>query len=154
MYEPPMPARRRVLRWMTLTVLLGSVVGCSSTPPQANLADEQVHILKALRLSNEYRGKNKRFPTSNDELKAFAKSLPASKLKELGIDNVDQALTSPRDQQPYQFLKPANPMESRGMMSVLIYEKNGVNGKYMTASSMGQARELSDEEMKQVLSGR
>jgi hypothetical protein len=140
---------RRLGGFIVLIFLVGHCVGCGSSTPQYELREGQPHILKVAVLAQKFRGKNQRYPESTDELKKWAQTLKPEELQKMGIDNLEQALTSPRDKQPYQINKPGNdPQAKMGMVSILVYEKEGVKGKHMTASSMGSFSEVTRGELK------
>jgi hypothetical protein len=144
------PTVRRVVCWAAAVTLGGLPAGCGGQPAGKPASEAKVHILKAATLAMQYRGKNKRYPTSAEELKTWAKALKPEELKQIGIDNLDEALTSPRDKQPYQFAKPKDPRAQQGMMSVLVYEKVGADGQHLTASSMGSFGRATSDELKKI----
>ena len=89
-------------------VMVGCLLaGCSKKPVNLERPAEEVHILKAAKLWNAYKsGHQGKGPTNASELKTWAKTLSKQKLTEIGIDDVDAALTSPRDGQPYLIVRP------------------------------------------------
>src|SRR5262249_40376007 len=138
---------RTAWRWLALALLACLAVGCNPAATRELPADT-VHILK---LSSVYgafrRAHNSKAPASVEELKGWVRGLPKEELGQLGIDNVDEAFTSPRDNQPYQ-MAPAQtnqPGAQFGVQRVVFYEKVGVNGKRMTVSSMGSASEMAED---------
>jgi hypothetical protein len=132
-----MKAPRRIF----LFFVLAGFLGCQRGPTKTDLAPEEKHILKVVSLYTDFRAKNARAPSSLDELKAFAKKMSQQDLAARGIDDLDQAFISPRDQQPYVLVKPVAQTMMKGgppnMQMVLLYEKTGVDGKRMVASGMG-----------------
>lgn len=147
-----LPILRRLVGFGLVAALGVGMAGCTSAKPVPPPTEDMSHILKVAGLAQSYRtAHGNKLPASTDELKAWAKTLPADQLKGMGIDNLDAAFISPRDKQPYVLAKPANqnPAQARmGMQKVLFYEKEGANGKRWTASSMGSAKEMTADELK------
>lgn len=129
------------------------LVGCGGTYQgggKTELAADERHILKLSTLWMDYKGTHKgKAPESAEELKKYAKTLKPEKLKQIGIEDVDKAFISPRDNQPYKLAKVST--EHGGMTRVLVYEQTGVGGVRKVASSMGNISEMSDEELRQHL---
>jgi hypothetical protein len=153
--------------FLAAAVLLAA--GCSSNPPEQlpPTADEQ-NMMKLVQLYTHYQTKHTKqkappkktgkvaaptIPESAEELKAWAKTLPADELQKMGITDLEGMFISPRDNQPYQLAKPANPMMARmGAMKVIFYEKDGVNGKHVVVGGMGtRPRELTREELREAV---
>jgi len=142
---------RRLGYLIALSFLLSLAVGCGSSP-DPRPKEGQSHILRVASLAQHFRTKYKRFPEDAEELKKWAQALKTDELRRMGIDNLEEVLVSPRDKQPYQINKPGNdPQAKMGMVSVLVYEKEGVRGKHMTASSMGSYSEVPRDELKTVV---
>lgn len=136
----PVSAKRLIV-----AVLLGSLaVGCGGGPPPANMPIDKQHIMALGMLWSDYKRVNKKEPASPDELKSWAKKLKPDELSKLGITDLEKAFISPRDNEPYKFRSPGkdNPMG----LGTVLYEAKGVNGKRLTASNMGNASEMTDEE--------
>jgi hypothetical protein len=141
-------------RLILLVVLLGLFAGCADKPTKTDLPPEEKHILKIASLYIDFRSKNGRPPKDADELKGFAKKMDPKDLAARGIDDVDKAFVSPRDNQPYKVIKPdAVKPAGKGappFPMVVIYEATGVGGKRMVASGMaGGAFEWDEERLKQ-----
>jgi hypothetical protein len=114
------------------------------------LPQEQIHIMKVAQLYGGYRqAHNNTPPASTKEFTDWAKKLKPDQLAKLGIEDLNEALVSPRDGQPYEIAPVSNaPM---GMSPVAIYEKVGVNGKHMTASSMGSSGEMAHDDLAKLV---
>jgi hypothetical protein len=138
-------------RRIVLALALVSLVGCSQGPTKSDLPPEEKHILKLASLYSDFRGKNGRPPKTIDELKAFAKKMSPEDLRQRGIEDVDKAFISPRDNQPYKLVPPQPPKRGGPPMPiVVVYETTGVDGKRMVASGMGGgAFELDDEKLRE-----
>jgi hypothetical protein len=138
----------RVTAGLLLTGLLLPAWGCGKKA--APLPQEDQHILKALKLYQEYmNAHNRKPPESMEKLKTWAQTLKPEQLEKLKIDNLETAFVSPRDGQPYG-LAPPGPKERMGMSPVTLYEKVGVKGKHITAS-MGSFREIDEKVLKQYV---
>jgi hypothetical protein len=140
-------------RRIILVLALGSLVGCTQGSSKPDLPPEEKHILKLAALYSDFRGKNGRPPGTMDELKSFAKRMGPEALKQRGIENIDDAFTSPRDHQPYK-LAPPQPPKRGGppMPMVVVYESTGVDGKRMVASGVGGgAFELDEEKLREYV---
>ena len=150
-----METLRKVGRGAALALLAVVAVGCSGSGPRELPADT-VHIMKLAALYGTYRrAHGNKSPTSVLELKSWAVKLPKEQLAQMGIDNLDAAFTSPRDNEPYQMAAPqANqPGAQFGVQRVVFYEKVGVGGRHLTVSSMGSPTELPEEELKKLVPG-
>jgi hypothetical protein len=138
---------------MIPAILLGLLVGCRKPPTKTDLAPEEKHILKLAALYSDYRSKHGRAPSSLEELKTFARGMKKEDLASRGIDDIDKAFTSPRDNQPYKLVGPQPKPTGKGgppMPMVVIYEAKGVNGKRMVASGMGGgAFELGEDKLRE-----
>jgi hypothetical protein len=107
-------------------------------------------------------------PASLDEFKQLAKTaFKGDELKQMGIDDLDKALTSPRDGQPYVLVpgvnvqnsvmpgggfdrstsKPSTGPKESMEPPVLLYDKKGSGGRHLAAMGMMGVRELTDEEL-------
>jgi hypothetical protein len=119
-------------------LILCLLLGCNRGPTKTDLPPEEKHILKLAALYSDFRGKNGRQPKTIDELKAFAKKVSREDLQQRGLDDVEQAFISPRDNQPDKLVPPQPPKRGGPPMPlVILYEKTGVDGKHMVASGRG-----------------
>jgi hypothetical protein len=125
------------------------VTGCGRRQGSFEKPEDERHILKMLQISGAYRGEhNNKQPANPEELKSWVKSLSADKLKNLGIEDVDAALTSPRDHKPYLCAPLENYSGRPGRPSIVAYESEGVNGKVMTVGTMGNVSAMTKEDLK------
>ncbi len=132
------------------TALLGCIApGCGSKPVGRDLTDGEGHILQAARLWNGFKSEHGgKGPANTDELKNWVSKLKPEKRTQYGVQDVDKALVSPRDGEPYVVLRPTG--NQMGYGTVLL-EKIGVGGKHLSASNMGSVATLSEEEFKQAM---
>lgn len=62
-------------------------------------------------------------------------------------------LISPRDQKKFVVVY-GKPRTSDSSKSIVVYEQEGYAGKKWMAAEMGSGKEVTDEELKQVLAGK
>jgi hypothetical protein len=126
------------------------VLGCRNKEVK-NLPEAKLHILKMTSLWGQYRATHGKSPASTEQLTKWARSLKPDQLAKMGIENLDEALTSPRDHEPYQVT--AGKPNRMGIAPVVVYEKTGVKDKHYALSSMGNAGEVSEEALKNSVPG-
>jgi hypothetical protein len=137
--------------WFALLVAVSLVLGCGKREKK-NLPEGQLHILKMTSLWGQYRTTHgNKLAASTDQLTKWAHSLKPDQLSKMGIENLDEALVSPRDHEPYQVT--AGKPNRMGIAPVVVYEKVGVNGKHFALSSMGNAGEVSEEALRNSVPG-
>jgi hypothetical protein len=142
-------------RACALIALAPLFAGCSPRPSRTELPDAERHILRFSSLYGEFQGTHGRPPKSMDELKTWLKSQPKARLTRYNAEDVDQAVVSPRDKEPYVLIDPKLVQQAPGGMArVIAHEKTGVGGKKMTVSRMGGAQEMTDEEIQQATAPR
>jgi hypothetical protein len=150
--------RARRLRPPVLVLAVAACLfgGCQRGPVRNDLDPNEKHIIKIVFLYMDFRGAHGgRAPKDAQELKNWAKGLKKEQLASRGIDDLDGAFISPRDNQPYVLVNPqAGRAGPGGRPSMLwVYEKAGVEGKRMGANSMGYAFEMDEERFKDLASG-
>jgi predicted small lipoprotein YifL len=140
------------LKWVVVLFFLVSlsVLGCGHRQGSFEKPPDDKHILKVLSIWSAYRADhNNQQPANTEALKAWAQTLPPEKKQGLGIDNLDETFTSPRDHQPYRIA----PIKITGRPGpptmTVIYESEGVDGKVMTAGGMGSVGLITKEQLKQ-----
>jgi hypothetical protein len=144
---------KRCIAGVVLGFGLSIVAGCSGgsgEPESVEKFTADRPIVKALQLYGSFKSAHGRAPNNIDELKAFAKKLPKDRLQTMGITDVDAALTSPRDNQPYVIAQVPRDTPG-GMPRVAIYEKVGQDGKRWTASGMGSFQEMDETTLRQFV---
>ncbi|MBX9581369.1 MAG: hypothetical protein K2X87_13790 [Gemmataceae bacterium] len=172
-----MTLSRRVGPALFLTTAVLVAAGCSSNPPEQPPPDvTDQNLMHLVQLYSAYQSKHTKktakapapkpgpgkaaaadptIPGSADELKTWAKTLPADELQKMGISGgeLDGMFVSPRDNQPYGLAKPANAMMAKmGAMKVIFYERDGVDGKHMVVGGMGtRPREITRAELKEAV---
>src|SRR5262249_30874784 len=146
---------REVLRpfrqLLPLALAVAVLAGCQRGPTKTDLSTEEKHILRIASLYSEFRSAHQgRSPRDAKELKEWAKTLPKDALTSRGIENLDDAFVSPRDNEPYVLIKPEATRLKRGgpPAMVWVYEKTGLEGKRMAVGGMGAAFEMDEEQFK------
>jgi hypothetical protein len=138
---------------IVLMTFLPLAAACSSSKTDEQPVDAgEAHFMKVMNLYKAYQADNKqRSPNNNEELKAWAKKQKKDKLAELGIEDVDKALISPRDNMPY-VIRPVPPERSLPN-TVIAHEQTGKDGKKMVLDAMGRVTIPADEEAFQFFVG-
>ena len=141
------------IRWSVLSVLVvlsSLAAGCGGNKPVGReRSDDELHIQRVAQLWSGFRAaQGGKAPANAEELKTWAKKLKPEQLAQYGIQDVDKALISPRDGQPYLILRAAGNRMGYGNV---VFEGSGVNGKHLAASNMGSVSELDEEEFKQAV---
>jgi hypothetical protein len=142
-------------RWlsvsMAVTGLAFVMAGCGGRGGSAPTAPTDQHIMKFFGLKGEYARANKgKAATNTEELKAWAKKLSPQELSKMGIDDLDNALKSPRDGEEYQIAPPRKGRQF-GPPPVAVYEKTGKNGTRIIVGGMGEVQEVSEESFNQMM---
>jgi hypothetical protein len=128
--------------------------GCQRGPAKTDLSSDEKHILKIASLYTDFRGAHQgRVPRDARELKDWAKGLKKDQLDARGINDLDSAFISPRDNQPYVLVKPeaARPGSGGRPAMLWVYEQTGIDGKRMAANAMGYAFEMDEEQFKELV---
>ncbi len=136
-------------------VVLG--LACRSNPPeQPPPNDDEQKLMHLVQLYSHYQTKHGgKTPGTIEDLKKWAKGLPAAELTKLGISDLEGTFVSPRDNQPYQLVRPSNSAAAKmGGQPIIFYERAGVNGKHRVIGGMGtRPRDLTREELKSQVPG-
>jgi hypothetical protein len=139
---------RNIHRVVLLGLLVWAVVtlGCGPRVKSREKEDPgEAEMQRFLGLYTDYVVMNGKPPTNADEMKAWAKALPAEKLKDLRVENVETFFVSPRDNQPYVVL----PNTDNHPMAIVVHEKTGKNGKRWAGISTGRVIEVGDAELQE-----
>ncbi|HZU38521.1 MAG TPA: hypothetical protein VFA18_21530, partial [Gemmataceae bacterium] len=124
--------------WWSIIAWAACLCGCAGPPPHERNAEVE-HLGRVGKLCMEYRRTHhQQTPRTLDDLKQWAKGLKKDELTKLGVDNIDEALVSTRDHQPYVIV----PLPMRGMGPVLAHEKVGDGTKVYALSPTGNVREM------------
>jgi hypothetical protein len=126
-------------------------LGIGGVAPREQTTAE-VNIQKIATIYREFTDAHRgKAPANVEELKAWATKLKKDKLTQLGIDDPEQAFTSPRDKQPYVVVPTRMNMLQPDMF--VAYEKVGVGGKRLGVTAMGREFEVPEENLKYHVPG-
>jgi hypothetical protein len=125
-----------------LLALVPLSAGCGGGGPPEVTA-EQEHIARVLRLWRGFNKANHHPPKTSDELRGWAEKLPKDQLAQFDIDDLHEALTSPRDGEPYGVAEPGG-RQTHGMGPV-AYERKGVGGKHLIVTNRGMTNEVDED---------
>src|SRR5439155_9574819 len=92
---------------MGLFGLIFLVSGCKQGVPYREQPSAEARIQKIGALCNTYAARQRKKPSSIDELKAWLKKLDKTDLAQMGIEDPEAAFVSPRDNEPYVLVKSA-----------------------------------------------
>jgi hypothetical protein len=140
----------RSVRLVTIVGLLAALSGCT----QPGNVEEQVSTLKPLAiLYGRYLGMHAGQPPANEsEFRAFVEKEASGLLEQFSVKNPSDLFVSTRDQQPYVILYgPLTGPPGPAGQPVFAYEKVGVGGKRMVASSLGAVAEVDETEFKRLV---
>lgn len=157
---------RRVWQSAPVVCLVGMLVlaasGCGGGTPPPSPPTPQTTIAVLGRLYGGYASQHDGVgPADEAAFRSFLESLPAAQRKGMGVEDVAEALVSPRDGQPYVILggidtrqavdatpqagsgQPGAPQQS-GLQGqpVVIHEQTGQDGKRLVATGFGTSAEL------------
>ncbi len=135
---------------VALAVLGVAASGCGGVKvePREKIPEGEAEIKHLMSLYTDYVAANHKAPANADQLKAYAKKQEPAKLSAIGIENADAAFVSPRDKKPY-VVRPLGKTQSP--MSVVIYEKDGVEGKRYVAMAQGAVFEAEPDRFKELV---
>jgi len=140
----------RALGIATIGSLLAALTGCT---PSGNTA-EQVSTLKPLailygRFIPQHRGQA---PANEAEFRAFVEKEGPSLLEQFAVKDVNSLFVSSRDNQPFVILYgPLTGPPGPAGQPVFAYEKVGVGGRRMVATSLGAVAEVDEAEWKRLV---
>jgi hypothetical protein len=125
---------------------------CGCTPPAA--VEQQGSTLKPLailygRFLAQHRGQP---PANEAEFRTFVDKEAPSLLEQFAVKDVPSLFVSARDNQPYVILygRLTGPPGPAGQ-PVFAYEKAGVGGKRMVATSLGAVEEVDEAKFKELV---
>jgi hypothetical protein len=153
------------VRAACLVAAFGMIGGCGRSTPPPSPPTPATSIASLGRMYGEYASRHDGVgPADEGAFRSFLESLPAAQKKSMGFDDLSQALTSPRDGQPYVIVygvSPAEPFESAvggtpnpaappqgaGLQGqpLVVYEQVGQNGLRLVATGFGTSAELTEQ---------
>jgi|GEM_PF-2348914 hypothetical protein len=152
--------------WCGLCVIgcLVLLIGCGGGTPPPSPPTTQTKISSLGRLYGEYAARHDGVgPEDEASFRSFLESLPPPQRKSMGLENVAEALVSPRDGAPYVIIfgveprsgaangQPGTPPSAPGQsglrgQAVVIHEQTGQDGKRLVATAFGSMDELAEAE--------
>ena len=127
-----------------LAAILPLANGCGPSTGYKEQPSAAARIQRLASLCSKYAIRQRKRPTSIEDLKAWAKNLDKTELTQIGLEDPNTAFVSPRDNQPYVVVR----SPGTGPGDVLAYEKTGEGGKHYIVTPMGSAFELDEAELK------
>jgi hypothetical protein len=85
-------------------------------------------------------------PSNAEQIRDWAKKQPKEKLAHLGVEDVDNACVSPRDNQPYVVIELV-----MGMGPIVAHEKDGVGGRRLVVNSQGSVIDADENQFQSLL---
>ncbi len=126
--------------WLGVVVALMAIAGCSNGPRivEAELPETKARLMEIARAYSDFTMKNRRPPQNVAELK-----------QSLTSENPDETLNSPRDGQPFVICYDVNlnnvDWASSGTEPVMVYEREGEDGRRWVVCPPGMILEMNDE---------
>jgi hypothetical protein len=141
-----LPANGRIALVLGLLALIPLPAGCSGGPGEVTA--EQEHMARVLRLWRGFNKANHHPPKTSDELRSWAEKLTPKQLAEYDVEDVHEALTSPRDGEPYGIAVPGG-KQTHGM-GPIAYERKGLHGKHQMITNRGMISEIDEDTFSQM----
>src|SRR5262245_30444540 len=137
MHPGRLPALVSGMAGVFASSLLG-LAGCGgAAKEQPNPTPDHLRkILQAFDLANY---EKRRGPNDADELRSYLKQVN-------GVDDPDELLLSPNDNQPYEIVWGVNLLNEENPGAVVAYEQKGVSGKRYVITAARVVKEMSDAE--------
>lgn len=137
---------RRVLSLLLLAAGFVCCTGCGGGIAPAADSD---HIKTLTDLYISYMAANGRRPPPNEAaLKEYLQKLPDDSPTKKKVTDVDSVFVSPRDGQPYAVVYAKDPKPQGG---IIVYEKQGSEGKRFVGTAMGAVQEMEEGELTAAL---
>jgi len=145
MVRPVRPAQILVCGSVVGVLILAA--GCNDRPQPRERPVEEVHIARFYSLYAGCRSSMKgKSPANAEQVREWAKKQPKDKLAQLGVEDVEAACISPRDNQPYVVVELV-----MGMGPIVAHEKDGVAGRRLVVNSQGSVIDANEEQFQSLL---
>jgi hypothetical protein len=128
-------------------IILLPIPACSQSSGVDAPEDVAASLRSFCKLYNTFVAERDIDSTSAAEVKRWAEQLGKEKLDKLGVRDVAQAFSSPRDHQPYELF----PVKKGMTRSLLAFEKTGVDGQHFGIDITGRVREYNDDTINSIL---
>jgi len=135
--------------WFVLAACV--VAGCGQNT--AKLEQETSNLKPLMVLFGQYTGQHRgQPPASEEEFKAYIKTVDPAALESLGVKDAESLFTSTRDKKPYVILYGgANGPPGPAGQPVVAYEQDGVGGKRYVASTLGAVEEVDEAKFRELV---
>lgn len=142
--------KRRYYLILLIIGTLGLAAGCGSRSESADTESSNLKPLAVFygRFVSSNRGRG---PKDESELKEFIKSRPQEDLNNLGVKDVESLFVSSRDKKPYKFKFEAKPSVPGQSSSIFAWEEEGLGGKRFVAGTLGEIKEVTEEEFRALV---
>lgn len=146
--------RRCAVATLCVVGVAVALAGCGA-PKTGPVAAEQTSLGWLGTMYGMYIGQHGgQTPKSIDDLRKFVdKTMKPEMLTRLNVQNIDALFVSPRDGKPYVLVSYAKlPPPTGGQPAPLVlYEAEGQGGQHAAAFLGGNTRQVSDQELQQLL---
>jgi hypothetical protein len=115
---------------------------CGGAPAAREPGVGEKNILGLAAAVRNVGSKRGRPPADLAEVKAWVTKASPKELQGAGIDDPQAIFVSPRDNEPYVYVKPADMLSP-----VYVHEKTGVSGKKHMVGYSGSVEEVTDAEL-------
>jgi len=129
---------------------LALTAGCGSRSESADTESSNLKPLAVFygRFVSSNRGRG---PKDESELKEFIKGRPQEDLNNLGVKDVESLFVSSRDKKPYKFKFETKTSVPGQSSSIFAWEEEGLGGKRFVAGTLGEIKEVNEEEFKALV---
>ncbi len=126
------------------------MIGCGGRSQSADTESSNLKPLAVFygRFVSSNRGRG---PKDENELKEFIKSRPQADLDNLGVKDVESLFTSSRDKKPYKFKFESKPGVPGQSSTIFAWEQDGVGGTRFVAGTLGEIKEVGEEEFRTLV---
>src|SRR5262249_34961094 len=137
----------RILLCCSVAAVTALAAGCGDSPKARPRSPDEDHIARFYSLYAGCRSSMKgKSPSNTDQVRDCAKNQPKDKLAHLGVDDVEKACISPRDNQPYVVIELV-----MGMGPIVAHEKEGVGGRRLVVNSQGSVIDADENQFQSLL---
>jgi hypothetical protein len=146
-------------RWLQVPLILALIILSGCPKDKATDLFDSVNGSNVQRLANLYcvyqAAHDFKGPKDEQQFRQFISEMPESRLKYYSVDTsqLDQLFVSERDQKPF-IIRWELKAKSRQGLVPLVFEQQGVDGKYMIGFSSFEVREVDRAEYDLYLNGK
>ncbi len=133
--------------WLGPALVLALLPGCRGEVKPREQSPAEVSLQKLAGAWTEFASGQGRPPADVDDLKDWARRRSVEFRIALGIEDVETAFVSPRDQQPYVLVPPSD--AAGGPDAIVACERSGVAGRRLVVNALGNVWEMSEADLRQ-----